>query len=63
MKDNLTLIDVAPNPLVGIVEDLKRNLETHKEFKKLDAELKKTHYDALIEQGFTEQQALYLVKS
>ena len=44
------------------VANLKRDLIPNIEMQRLMARLTKEHYDALVANGFTEDQALFLIK-
>lgn len=57
----LVEVPTAKDKMVAELEKFKREFEVLKEFKRLDAELKRTHYLALIEQGFTPSEALFIV--
>jgi len=64
-KNNLTPIDGKGKKKTDIQEALATINENLAELLELDiikSELKKNYYDHLIKQGFTEQQALEIVK-
>jgi hypothetical protein len=65
MKDNLTLISskAKGDDLMASIGLLKRDLPALIEHTKLIARLRKESYDAHIENGFTEEQALKLCSS
>lgn len=44
------------------VRNLKKNMATHMEYIAIDAKIKRATYVALIEEGFTAEQALTIVK-
>ncbi len=60
--NNLTMIPTTPNAFGAAIEELKRNLELHIEFKKLHAQLRRAHYVALMEEGFDANQALAICR-
>jgi hypothetical protein len=59
---SLTLLPPTPNDFRAAIEQVKRHLEDHLEFIKLDAKLRRAKYDAYIEVGFTPEQALLLIR-
>jgi len=63
-KDKLTVFPggAAANEIKNAVRQFAEAMSDHCEFLKLNAQLLKTKFDALKEQGFTEQQALELCK-
>lgn len=58
---NIIGLPTAKNQTRATLEELKRDLDVIIEFKKLDAELKRIHYLALIKQGFTASEALFII--
>lgn len=62
MKDNLTLLTGPADKSRGQLEELKRNFGVILEYWQIDAQIKRTRYKALIDQGFNEAQALELCK-
>lgn len=62
MKDNLTLLTGAQDKQRAALEELKRNIDTQLEFIAISAQFTRKKYLSLIEQGFTEAQALELCK-
>jgi len=62
MKDNLTLLTGPVDKNRGQLEELKRNLDVILEYMQIDAQIKRSRYSALIDQGFNEAQALELCK-
>lgn len=46
-----------------VLSDMSKNLSTFIEYQAYKAKLVKEYYDALIEEGFTKEQALELCKS
>ncbi len=58
-----TDIDIGPNDdLVGALEALKRQLPDLLQYMPFIAKLKKAQFDAYIEEGFTPDQALKLIR-
>lgn len=62
MKDNLTLLTAPQDKQRAHLEELKRNIDVHLEYIELSARFARTKYLALLEQGFTEAQALEMCK-
>ena len=60
-KDNLTLIPTQPDKFRGMVEQMKRDFEAIVEFRRLQAKAARSQYEALVDAGFTPQEALTLV--
>lgn len=64
MADKITEIpNKERDEMQAAVENLKRNLPIFLEHVWLIAQIRKASYDALIEQGFTPEQALVLCQS
>lgn len=61
-NDNVTLLPPTPNDFRAAIEKVRRHLEDHLEFIKLDAQLRRAKYDAYIEVGFKPEEALLLVR-
>ena len=61
---NLTMFPggATANEIKNAVRQFAEAMDDHCQFLKLNAQLLKTKFDALKEQGFTEQQALELCK-
>jgi len=57
---NLHSIPSKYDELQGAVEAMKRALPAYLELAVLNAQVRRSHYDAYIAQGFTETQALIL---
>lgn len=56
-------VDIHPqNELMGLVEQMRRNLPQILEYMPMVAQLKKAQYDSFLEEGFTQEQALALLK-
>jgi hypothetical protein len=62
MKDNITLLTQPLDENRAQLEMLKRNLDTLLEFNLLNAKVLRSKYQALVAEGFTEDQALSLCK-
>jgi len=65
-KNNLTSIDGKGKKKTDIQEALAQILENIEEIMELDiikSKIRRNYYDHLIKQGFTEEQALEIVKS
>ncbi len=62
--NNLTMFPggATTNQIKDAVRQFAEAMDDHCQFLKLNAQLLKTKFDALKEQGFTEQQALELCK-
>lgn len=56
----VTPIDIPPDPFKGALETMKRQEDDLAEYLRIDARLRRVKYDALIEQGFSAEQALAL---
>lgn len=54
---------VETDKLRASIEQIRRNMETHRDYIKLTAELTRARYDAYVESGFTAQEALHLISS
>lgn len=48
-------------PLPGTIAALRRELPRLKEYAQIKAEMGRAYYDALLAEGFTPEEALYLV--
>lgn len=59
-KDNIRSLPTAIDKVAGDVEAMKRHLPQYLEWVKAKAAIQRTHYDALIEQGFSPEEALYI---
>ena len=57
---SLHTITTKHDELQGAVEAMKRALPAYLELAVLNAQVRRSHYDAYIAQGFTETQALIL---
>lgn len=53
----------ARNDMRAAVEQMKRHLPELIEYAKLQAKIRKAHYDALLAEGFTAEQAIELCKA
>lgn len=62
MKDNLTLLTGTQDKARADLELLKRNIDVQLEYIAISAQFIRKKYLSLIEQGFTEAQALELCK-
>lgn len=62
MKDNITLLTGPIDKQRAQLEELKRNIPIQIETLKIIAQLTRARYEALIESGFTPEQALFLCK-
>ncbi len=62
-KDNDNVKEVAFNDLQAALVTMIQNKKTYLEYVKVTAEITKVKYDALVEQGFSKEQALELSKS
>lgn len=60
--NNITLLPATPNDFRAAIEKIKRHLDDHLEFIKLDAQLKRAKYDAYVEVGFKPEEALLLIR-
>jgi len=63
--ENTTIQEVNfgdKDKLIGQLEKMRRDLPYYLEMSKLVAQIKKANYDAYVEQGFTEEQAMELIK-
>ena len=61
--DNIINIKTDKNELKADLERLKRHLDVVIEYSVLTAKITRASYNALIKEGFSEQEALYLCKS
>lgn len=59
---NITEFPTKPDPFKTAVEEAARNLDSHLQFIRLVAVMRKELFDALVKEGFTELQALEIVK-
>lgn len=55
--------NVERDTLIASIENIKRTLPLLLEYNKIDAQIRRSKYLALIENGFNEQQALELCRS
>jgi hypothetical protein len=62
MSDNVTLLPTKPNELAVHVANFKENLRYLIEYEQLKAKQKWAQYNALVKEGFSPEQALFLVK-
>lgn len=51
------------NELRGAIEMMRRNMPELIEYARLQAEIRKSYYDSLLEAGFTAEQAVELCKA
>lgn len=60
----MSVVDLPkkPNKLAGLMEQMKRDLESLAEYERNRARLDRVYYNELQEQGFTQVEALELVK-
>jgi len=56
-------IPTKPNEMLASVASLRRNLPAFLEHAAIVAAIKRSYYNALIKEGFSEQQALELCKA
>lgn len=57
---NVHALPEMENKVMAAMENAKRNLPTIMEYASILAKMRKAHYDACIESGFTKDQALKL---
>lgn len=62
MTDNIIGLPESKDDAKAAIDQLKRNLPAILENAKIVAEIKRANYLAYIEQGFSEHQALELIK-
>lgn len=62
-KDNLVVLPGGGHEMKEFLEDFKKSLPEMKEYLKIGAELTRIKYKALLEEGFTPEQALELSKT
>lgn len=54
--------DPANKSMKDVVEEFTENLKWHLKLTELNGKIKKCQYDSYIAEGFTEHQALFLIK-
>ena len=59
---NITEFPTKPDSFKAAVEEAARNLDSHLQLIRLVAVMRKELFDALVKEGFTELQALEIVK-
>lgn len=59
-NDNIRSIPTAIDKLAGDVEAMKRSLPAYLEYVEVKAQIQRTHYLALLKQGFSVEEALYI---
>lgn len=60
-KDKIRSIPTEQDKMAGNVQAMKRALPNLKEYLQIKAEMGRAYYDALLAEGFTPEEALYLV--
>ncbi len=60
MDDKVTEIPTKPNELRAALEEMKRAEDVYLEMAGMTARIRRTHYLAYIEEGFTKEEALVL---
>lgn len=58
--DNIRILPTALDKVAGDVEAMKRHLPQYLEWIEAKAVIQRTHYDALVKQGFKPEEALYI---
>lgn len=62
MTDKIRQIKTEPDAMRGCVENLKREMDSFIEYQQVVAKVRRAAYLAHVEEGFTEAQAIELVK-
>jgi hypothetical protein len=58
---NITTLDTKPDDVKALIELIKRSLDDQLELDGLLAKLQRAKFEALVREGFTEDQALKIV--